>query len=105
MKRRTSELRTTRVHKDLKPENILYHEEYGAAIADFGHAGTGSKSGLQPVARGTPGYHPPEAVVPGTKNGDYSDADRYALGHVLFNVLSGNEYLSAEQSGAALGWS
>jgi hypothetical protein len=78
------------VHRDLKPENVLLPDEGGVKVADFGLAK--ALTGNQTVATapgtllGTPGYLAPEAVageVPGPA------ADVYALGVVIFELVSG----------------
>lgn len=78
------------IHRDLKPQNILLDERANAILTDFGIAKlmdettdlTGSN-----VAIGTPAYMAPEQW-----RGEHVDArvDIYALGIVLFQMLSGS---------------
>lgn len=84
------------IHRDLKPGNILF-DQYGEAyLSDFGIARlseaqgtlTGSKAAL-----GTPGYMSPEQI-----QGEQVDAraDIYALGVILFEMLTGKRPFAAE---------
>ena len=83
------------VHRDLKPQNIMIDRDGGARIMDFGIArsvkarsitGTG-------VMIGTPEYMSPEQVE--GKEAD-ARADIYALGIVLFEMLTGRLPFSGE---------
>jgi serine/threonine protein kinase len=77
------------VHRDIKPTNIMMHHGEWPLLADFGLAQI-----IDPrryVARGeyrvgTPGFMAPEQIL-----GDPSDhrADLYAVGVILFAVLTG----------------
>ena len=78
------------IHRDLKPENILVNPDGQPVIMDFGLALTkGSHrvtySNLS-ATMGTPDYMAPEQI-----DGQRGDArtDIYALGTVLFEMLSG----------------
>lgn len=87
------------VHRDLKPENVLVVEENGrlfAKLMDFGlarilevdpaHEDKVFKTQATDVVSGSPQYLSPEQVL-----GDQVDArtDLYALGIVLFELLTG----------------
>ena len=82
------------VHCDVKPSNIMIGGEGNAYVSDFGIAraiaqtvpGTspGSTEGVQMA--GTPAYMAPEQV---TGQGVDRRADLYALGVVLFEILTG----------------
>jgi eukaryotic-like serine/threonine-protein kinase len=80
------------IHRDVKPENILLHGGH-ALVADFGIALAASKSeGATRMTEtgmslGTPAYMAPEQAM-----GERSitpKADIYALGAVLYEMLSG----------------
>ncbi len=76
------------VHRDLKPANVLVHlpgdllklADFGLARADdAAHTGTG-------VVLGTPAYMAPEQLAGGLPT---AASDFYALGAMLFQLLSG----------------
>jgi tetratricopeptide (TPR) repeat protein len=76
------------IHRDLKPGNILLDAEDVAYVTDFGVARSLGGDGLTRAGAvvGTPDYLSPEQVA-----GDTVDArtDLYALGIVLFEMLTG----------------
>ncbi len=76
------------VHRDVKPENILLTADGGVKVADFGLSRTMAESRATQagVLMGTAHYLAPEQV-----EGHQSDhrADIYALGVVLYEMLTG----------------
>jgi serine/threonine protein kinase len=78
------------IHRDLKPANVMFEDESGrnAILTDFGIARILGNTGLTEtgMAVGTPTYMSPEAGI-----GDDIDgrADIYALGVMLFEMLTG----------------
>lgn len=82
------------VHRDIKPSNILFDGRGQARLSDFGLAqitGASGRTRLQAEQHpGTPGYMAPEqansiqALTPA--------ADVYAMGIVLFEMLTGKRY-------------
>jgi tetratricopeptide (TPR) repeat protein/predicted Ser/Thr protein kinase len=76
------------VHRDLKSQNIMIDREGNVRIMDFGIASSVKTKGMtvQGVMIGTPDYMAPEQV-----EGREADAraDIYALGVVLFEMLTG----------------
>ena len=78
------------IHRDIKPANILLSEGH-ALVADFGIAralgAEGEAITRTGLAVGTPQYMSPEQAT-GTKDVD-ARTDVYALGAVLYEMLSG----------------
>jgi serine/threonine-protein kinase len=77
------------VHRDLKPDNVLIAKDGRVVITDFGIArlSTGDALKTMGVPIGTPAYMAPEQVE-GAKDVD-ARADIYALGTMLFELLTG----------------
>jgi serine/threonine protein kinase len=76
------------IHRDLKPQNIMLDKSGVAHIMDFGIAHSARRPGLTGPGDiiGTPEYMAPELV-----DGEEADprADLYALGIVLFEMVTG----------------
>lgn len=84
------------IHRDVKPSNILIDERGGAFLTDFGIAklvGDSSKFTATGVITGTPAYMSPEQAH--TQNLD-ARADVYALGVVLYEMVTGRVPFEAE---------
>jgi hypothetical protein len=90
------------VHRDLKPENLILSEEAGLdehlRILDFGLAklrdGPAMTAGM---AVGTPSYMSPEQTgAPGTID---ARTDLYAVGVLLYELLSGRKPFESAQIG------
>lgn len=87
------------VHRDLKPENILVTADGRVKLMDFGVArllrAPTSSSGLL----GTFAYMAPEQVTTGESDGR---ADLYAVGVVIFELVTGRYPFPVEPPAAAL---
>lgn len=84
------------IHRDLKPGNILYDGHKDPYVSDFGIAKLaegGSTSVTGSAIIGTPAYMSPEQAQGETIDGR---ADIYALGVILFEVLSGRQPYEAD---------
>ena len=80
------------VHRDLKPANILMDADDGFHIADFGLAKRKQYASDLSIANaliGTPAYMSPEQANPDSNGGLTSAADIYAIGVMLFELLTG----------------
>jgi len=90
------------IHRDVKAGNILLGPNAQAILTDFGIARVGQESGITApgFALGTPEYLAPEQAEAG-KPVDYR-ADLYALGVVLFEMLTGRVPFSADRPEAVL---
>ncbi|HVR20790.1 MAG TPA: serine/threonine-protein kinase, partial [Polyangiaceae bacterium] len=97
------------VHRDLKPENIVLVEKNGdpdfVKVLDFGIARLMDGSGKSPLTKvgvvlGTLDYMAPEQALGQDVDGR---ADIYALGVVMYEMLSGHCPYEGESSSAILG--
>jgi serine/threonine-protein kinase len=84
------------VHRDVKPSNILLAEDGTPVLSDFGVArivAGATRLTATGVAVGTPAYMAPEQAAGDSTT---SASDRYALGIVLFEMLTGRTPFQAE---------
>jgi len=81
------------IHRDLKPGNIMLDEHGNAYLSDFGIARVMGSDLTGSAIIGTPAYMSPEQA-----HGSAIDArsDIYALGIVLFELITGREPYQAE---------
>lgn len=93
------------VHRDLKPENVVVeHTSRGVRVLDFGVAKLVDPEGVATTSRakltvygavmGTPTYMSPEAVE---RKPVGPACDLYALGVILFEMLTGKPPFDADQ--------
>jgi serine/threonine protein kinase len=89
------------IHRDLKPQNIMIDREGSARIMDFGIARFTEAEGLTGSGAliGTPEYMAPEQVE--TKDVD-KRADLYALGVILYEMVTGSVPFEGETPLAVL---
>jgi serine/threonine protein kinase len=79
------------IHRDMKPDNVLIDQQGRPRITDFGLAKqVASNSGLTATGQvmGTPAYMSPEQAL-GGKRIIGPQTDVYALGAILYNMLTG----------------
>lgn len=87
------------IHRDIKPGNIMLDENGNAYLSDFGIARVLGSELTGSMIVGTPAYMSPEQA-----NGLAIDgrADIYAMGVVLFELITGREPYQAETPMAVL---
>ena len=93
------------VHRDIKPGNILLSAQGEPLVADFGIALAVAQAGAGRITEtglslGTPHYMSPEQAT-GDRDVD-PRSDVYALGCVLYEMLSGQPPFSASSAQAVL---
>ena len=76
------------VHCDVKPANIMIHTNGTVLVSDFGIARISEASTATLVGAGTPAYMAPEQA---RGENPTPQTDIYALGVVLFEMLTGGE--------------
>ncbi|MET0297172.1 MAG: Stk1 family PASTA domain-containing Ser/Thr kinase [Microbacterium sp.] len=83
------------VHRDVKPENVLLAEDGRIKIGDFGLArATTANTATGAQLLGTIAYLAPELVTRGTAD---ARSDIYALGIMLYELLTGEQPYKGEQ--------
>ncbi|MEW5959152.1 MAG: protein kinase [Chloroflexota bacterium] len=91
------------LHRDLKPANILMDPERGPLLTDFGLAKLAGENSMSMTASGsvvgTPHYIAPE-VWEG--QGAAAQADIYALGCILYELLTGEKVFKGETPPAVM---
>jgi len=87
------------VHRDIKPANIMIAKGTDVKVADFGAATLRKSHVVQTAMMGSPYYMSPEQIG-GAQLTHHSDM--YALGAVLYEMLTGQRPLRAENLEALL---
>src|SRR5699024_10908158 len=85
------------IHRDVKPENVLITPEGAVKVTDFGlaRAVTNANAATTGVLIGTVSYLAPELV---TNSGAAARSDVYAVGALLYEVLTGNRPHTGESA-------
>ena len=91
------------LHRDLKPANILIDPEQGPMLSDFGLAtligGSGNSLTAAGGIVGTPHYIAPEVWEGGSAS---KQSDIYALGCILYEMLTGEKLFGGESPPAVM---
>jgi len=83
------------VHRDLKPENVLLADDGRVKIGDFGLArAVSANTATGQALLGTIAYLSPELVTRGVAD---ARSDIYALGIMIFEILTGEQPFKGEQ--------
>jgi hypothetical protein len=83
------------LHRDLKPANIMLNKGGQPLLMDFGIAGANAVHGAGNNSReGTPAYMAPEQLSAADATDASIATDIYALGLVMYEVLSGERLMS-----------
>ncbi|MFM2164254.1 MAG: Serine/threonine-protein kinase PknB, partial [Planctomycetota bacterium] len=85
------------VHRDLKPANILLDSEDNPIVVDFGLS---ARRGEEDAPGGTPGWSAPEQFEANADIGP--SADVFALGALLYNLLTGTLPFDAPTTGEVI---
>jgi serine/threonine-protein kinase len=93
------------VHRDLKPDNVFLMKDGTVRVLDFGIArlreATGADATQTGLLIGTPAYMPPEQARGRAKEID-GRSDLWALGAILFRLLTGKPVHVAETPSEAV---
>jgi hypothetical protein len=81
------------LHRDLKPANIMINRAGGAQLMDFGIAAAGQVKEADRISEGTPAYMAPEQLA---REEVSVRSDIYALGLVMYEVLTGLRLFNAK---------
>ena len=77
-------------HRDIKMENVVLDAEGNARLVDFGAAKEGGANTFLMSLQGTPAYMAPEVAQQKAHKG--GPADVWALGVLLYNMVSGGAF-------------
>ncbi len=82
------------LHRDLKPANVMVDGKGQAKITDFGLAVVAEDTVRAAEIAGTPGYMAPELLTGSASTGR---TDLYALGLVLYELLTGKQAFRSKE--------
>ena len=91
------------IHRDLKPENLLMDGEGQVKVIDFGIAKFGESNLTNRTGYGTMAYLPPEILKSGTFKDADARTDIYALGHIYYELVTGQHFWEKQGWGKMMG--
>ncbi|KAI3423738.1 Protein kinase domain-containing protein [Psidium guajava] len=83
------------IHRDVKASSVYLDYNLEPRLSDFGLAKVFGNGLDEEIARGSPGYVPPEFSEPGYES-PTSKSDVYCFGVVLFELISGKKPIGDE---------
>ncbi|CAN1811922.1 Probable LRR receptor-like serine/threonine-protein kinase At2g24230 [Linum perenne] len=96
------------IHRDVKASSVYLDYNLEPRLSDFGLAKLFGNGLDEEIARGSPGYCPPEFADPDYDNTPTPKSDVYCYGVILFELISGKKPIDddypEEKDGVLVSW-